>query len=267
MFISACEGEETNHIHGIAFDPQDGKIYLATHTGIEILHEGKREKIGKGDYDVMGFTISSDGIFYASGHVESLGDVGIRKSTDKGRTWQTVAYEGYDFHDISIGHNNPEKIYAWSTPPDELLTISEDNGKTWRIVTSDFKNTLFTLATDNQKVEVLYAGTLFGVFLSEDNGKTWNEIPSLVNVTIVAIADDPLKEGVMYVSTIKGILKTEDNGKTWNEINNGLPDPLKNTPILLAINQLNTNQLALVNKDESIYFFDGKEWNKVNQLR
>ena len=111
--------EDKNHIHALAFDlTQPGVMYVATHYYLEKidLQTGRREQLGKYGDDYMGFVIAGDGMFYASGHSPQVANVGIRKSADKGKTWETLAYEGYDFHDMTVSSaTDIQNVYAWST--------------------------------------------------------------------------------------------------------------------------------------------------------
>lgn len=257
--------ENQNHIHSVAFDPtEEGVLYLGTHYFLEKYTGTQKEQIGRYGDDFMGFVIAQDGSFYSSGHSPTVRNVGIRKSTDKGQTWTTLAYEGLDFHDMASSYADPNVVYAWSTPP-PFLTISTDGGKTWNEKGNTLGKDLYALAADHQNAAILYAGTLFGLFISEDQGKMWQEVLPLVNYPILAVADDPKKEGVTYVSTYNnGILKTTDNGITWSEMNNGLPRGKENAVGILTVNPHNASEVWGATAHGQIYQYGGSLWEKTD---
>lgn len=260
--------EKENHIHALAFDPTEpGAIYVATHYFLEKYATGNKEQIGIYGDDFMGFNIAKEGAFYSSGHSPSVPKVGIRKSTDKGKTWRILKYEGLDFHDLAVSYANPTIVYAWSTPPQDLLVLSKDSGQTWEEVETNFQQNLFSLAADHQQENKLYAGTLLGLFTSEDYGKTWEEVEELKNTAVVAIADDPITTDLMYISTHnRGILRTADDGLTWQEINLGLPAPTENPLLFLTVNPHNSAEVWGFTKHSEIFKYNGEEW-KETELR
>lgn len=263
LSCSPSKIEEDNHIHTLVFDPTDaGTFYLATHFYLEKHTANSIEIVGPNGEDYMGLVISKDGEFYSSGHSPKIANVGIRKSVDKGNTWQILEYEGLDFHDMTVSYANPSLIYAWSTPPSELLVISKDSGKSWEEIGTEFQQSLFALAADHQQENRLYAGALSGLFISENYGGTWERKDELKNITILAIADDLLQAGKIYLSTYqKGVLVTEDEGETWKELNLGLDfseDPL----LTLAVDPF-LGKIYGVTKHNLIYRYDGVSWEIV----
>lgn len=269
MVLAACQPvqqkENQNHIHSLAVDPtEEGVLYLGTHYFLEKYDGLERERIGRYGDDFMGFVIAGDGSFYSSGHSPTVGNVGIRKSNDKGKTWTTLAYEGLDFHDMAVSYANPNVIYAWSTPPQVFLTISLDAGETWEVLGNTIGKDLYALAADHQNANVLYAGTLFGLFVSEDQGRTWKDVPTLTNNSVIAIADDPGTNGVMYVSTAnQGVLKTIDNGTTWDTMNTGLPTGKPGTLAILTVNPSKPSELYGATSHGEVYRFEGSAWEKT----
>ena len=259
LFLTSCtlsEENEENHIHSIAFDTTEpGILYSATHFYIEKinLETGEKERFGKDDY--MGFVITADGTFYSSGHSEAIGNVGIRKSTDKGRSWEILSYRGRDFHDMAVSYSDNNKVYAWSTPPEVFLTKSNDGGKTWTNEGNTLEMDVFALAADHQQSNRLYAGTLYGLFVSEDEGKTWNKFT--FDTPITAVVDDPINENKITVAIPdKGILQTI-NGKDWISLNY----PGEEAVVFLTV-EPSSGDIYLVNEHNAIFSYNGK-WNKI----
>lgn len=105
----AAEGldQPITHIHGVARDPATDRVVIATHEGAFERRDGAW--YGLGDViDLMGFAITPDGTWFASGHPGLETDlpepVGLIASTDRGQTWQVLSRGGEsDFHALAAG--------------------------------------------------------------------------------------------------------------------------------------------------------------------
>lgn len=256
--------EEIIHTHTITFDPTSGNLYIGTHQALEQYDGEKTVQASEAGIDFMSFTITSDGTFFASGHSEKTGNLGIVMSTDKGKTWEQSGYKNLDFHDMSASYANANVIYARATPPDEFLTVSTDKGETWNKRDSQLQAIVFSLAADHQEESTVYMGTLNGLYVSDNYGETWEQLPSLTRMSVIAIADDPIDAGTMYVSAnAQGVMKTTDNGETWVAINDGLPQGSDTVVLLMAVHPLDSTLYAVV-KNEGFYIYDGESWSVVD---
>jgi hypothetical protein len=78
------------HVHGVARDPGDGTVYLATHEGLFRYDKGAPVRVGP-VVDLMGFSVTGPGHIYASGHtgdgVDLPAPVGLMETRDAGKTW------------------------------------------------------------------------------------------------------------------------------------------------------------------------------------
>jgi photosystem II stability/assembly factor-like uncharacterized protein len=104
---------------------------------------------------------------------------------------------------------------ATPTPPDVIgrwVTTGPDGGK------------VAALALDPVRPEILYAGTLGGVFKSFDGGETWvakreglhDELERLPSSGVIALTIDPTNTEVVYAATgEEGVWKSEDGGESW----------------------------------------------------
>src|ERR1035437_7792466 len=85
------------HVHGVARDPGDSTVYLATHQGLFRYDKGAPVRVGP-VVDWMGFSIARPGHFYASGHpgdgVDLPAPVGLLETTDAGKTWKVRSLGG-----------------------------------------------------------------------------------------------------------------------------------------------------------------------------
>lgn len=253
---------EENHIHVIAYDPTDpSSLYIATHYVLERKGAESKEQVGERGDDFMGLVIALDGTFYSSGHLPTGENVGIRKSADKGKTWEILAYEGEDFHNMAISYATSSVVYAWSTPPTEFLTMTHDAGKHWQIVSTPFNRSIFALAADHQNSSILYAGAVSGLYVSFDSGMSWNA--TSVKGPVVAIADDAINGGVMYVSQQNGVFRSRDDAKTWESFNEGLSN--NDIVVFLAVNPHNSDVVALT-KHGRVYVSRGDVWEALEGI-
>jgi hypothetical protein len=79
------------HVHGLAPDPDDPEAILAaTHTGLFRIEDGQGARVGDAHHDLVGFTVTDDGAFLASGHPDLQSDLAVPDvppcSASSGRT-------------------------------------------------------------------------------------------------------------------------------------------------------------------------------------
>ena len=64
---AAGTGTAITHVHAITRDPESGDVLLATHQGLFRLQGGELTQVGP-VVDFMGFTLTPEGRYLASGH-------------------------------------------------------------------------------------------------------------------------------------------------------------------------------------------------------
>ena len=194
------------HIHAIARDPSDGTLLLATHEGL-YAKEADGLTLRGPVMDLMGFTVSPDGTFYASGHpglgaVDLPQPLGLIRSTDRGHTWQVTSRGGQsDFHALTAG---PQMVVGF----DGALRTTSD-GKQWadRGIPAPPRS-ISTSPTSG----TLVATTEKGLLRSTDHGATWQTLTTPALSVLTAWAD----ESTLVIATTDGRLATStDQGATW----------------------------------------------------
>jgi hypothetical protein len=197
------------HIHGVAMDPGDGALLLASHDGLfEVGAGGELTPIGP-VIDLMGFAVSGADHYLASGHpgpgVDLPEPVGLIESTDGGATWTAVSRQGEsDFHALTVSG-------AGALGYDGALMRSAD-GRTWEEL--DIPAQPHTLAASPDGRQIL-ATTQQGLLRSTDAGSSWSRVDGAPLLQVVDWADegttvagvDPA--GVIWTST--------DAAGTWQE--------------------------------------------------
>src|SRR5688500_13377313 len=85
------------HVHGLGINPEDGALFVATHTGLFRAGEGERRATRVADrfQDTMGFTVVGPDRFLGSGHPDGREGLppfpGLIESRDAGATGERSA--------------------------------------------------------------------------------------------------------------------------------------------------------------------------------
>ena len=179
------------HVHGLGVNPNDGALFIATHTGLYRVGAGKRkaERVGDRYQDTMGFTIVGPNRFLGSGHpdvnearTQNLPPLlGLIESTDAGRSWQPISLLGEaDFHVLRFAG---ERVYGYDSSNDRLLA-SDDRGRTWQEL--EKPGPIVDLAVDPQndgRIVVATSGGLEeGLFESRTSGRSWSRVSEAVGL-------------------------------------------------------------------------------------
>ena len=135
----------------------------------------------------------------------------VRKSTDGGRSWETVLKPHFSWSHVAalaIAPTRPESIYANTynvNTSDSSIYKSTDAGKTWHATGSP--NSVFTnpdswggtLAVDPQDPTTVYASIGHTLVRTTDAGATWQPImQDLPQQGVTALTVDPQRSGTVY---------------------------------------------------------------------
>lgn len=193
------------HVHGVTREPSDGKIYLATHTGLYRYEGGTATRVSP-DIDLMGFTAVGPRHYYASGHpgdgVDLPQPVGLIETRDGGHSWKVLSRGGAaDFHALTATRFGVVGF-------DGAVRVTKD-GTSWTEGTAPGNVASLAAAPDGSAV---LAATPQGVFTSADHGTTWTKAPGAPLLTMLAWADEATAAGV----TVDGrVAVSTDAGRTW----------------------------------------------------
>lgn len=263
-------------VHGVGMflSGSDDSLYLATHNGLFKKESDGWNRVGNDKSDLMGFTISrtKDGVMYTSGHPPGMGgNLGFRKSTDGGNSWQmlsAVKDTPVDFHSMTVSGADENLIYGSPGGGFELF-VSNDEGTSWTQLTPPDR--IVSLATDPLDSKMVYAGTISGLFKSTDKGNSWNRIesPSVKDVVITGIGFS-LDGRTLYAFSVLAhgdgfIMKSSDGGETWSQAEGQIPDaagvwnfaPGRNGEIYAITSQQTSSGIAA-----SVYssYDEGQTW-------
>lgn len=209
---------QVSHIHGIAADPASpGAVYLATHYGLyRALPDGTAERISDTRDDFMGFTPhpADSKVFFASGHPQGGGNLGIIRSSDGGVTWQTLA-QGVkgpvDFHAMDVSKGDPQVMYGVHGG----LQVSRDGGKSWAMV-GPAPDGLLDLAVGAKDPSLLYAATKAQLLISRDGGRSWAPAHTLkLPATMVDVGTNGTVHAYLYGH---GLARTQEGSPDWSKL-------------------------------------------------
>lgn len=198
-------GLPSRHVHGVAVNPADGLVYLATHDGLFRYATSGPEPVGPA-VDLMGFAVVGPDHFYASGHpapgVDLPEPLGLAESRDGGRTWTPMSRGGKsDFHALAAST-------AGVLGFDGFALRASGDGLTWTDV--ETPDVPFGMAASPTGSTLLITSAS-GVYRSQDGGSSWAQATAPL-LQFVAFADESVAVGV----TPNGeVARSEDGGVTW----------------------------------------------------
>jgi hypothetical protein len=203
------------HVHGLAVDPADGALFIASHTGLFRLPKGgeEAERVADRYQDTMAFTIIGPGHFLGSGHPDGREDLppflGLIESQNAGETWEEVSLMGeVDFHLLAAAG---DQIYGFGSEwegEESLFLASNDQGRNW--VKRPVPGPFIGLALSPSDARVLVASTGTGLHLSRNGGKSWRGLPGAPGLLTWP------RPGQLYLADANGAVRVSgDEGRSW----------------------------------------------------
>ena len=195
----------SSHVHGVAVNPADDLVYLATHEGLFRMTESP-ERVGP-VIDLMGFGVVGPDHFVASGHPGPDADlpnpVGLIESRDGGETWTPLSRQGEsDFHALAASE-------AAVIGFDGALRRTTD-GTTWTELTPPVAPFALATSPDGQ---VVVATSESGPIRSTDGGETWDQLAQAPLLMLVAWSD--AQDVVAGVAPDGTVAVSSDAGQGW----------------------------------------------------
>lgn len=205
-------------VHGLAVHPQDPDVlFVATHHGLfRSDAEGRFQRVGTGEDDLMGFTLhpKDASVAWSSGHpggaaarTATSPNLGVRKSVDGGASWAPLALPGVDFHAMAASPADPQRLWAFTRGE---VHRSLDGGASWEVVSRGIPM-VYGLAASPTEPDRVYATTGQAVLESADSGRNWDLLGS-VPARGLALAPNGT---TAYAATGGTVHRSDDGGKTW----------------------------------------------------
>jgi photosystem II stability/assembly factor-like uncharacterized protein len=128
----------------------------------------------------------------------------IQVSEDSGNNWRKIEkFSGVPemsyVSDIETSRHNADTVYASFNNHKmgdfkPYILKSNDRGKTWTSIAGNLpdRGSVWTIAEDHVKSDLLFAGTEFGIFFTNDGGRKWIQLKG--NVPTIAVRDIAIQE-------------------------------------------------------------------------
>ncbi|WP_415783090.1 F510_1955 family glycosylhydrolase [Brevibacillus invocatus] len=265
------ESMDLMHAHGLGYSPDGKEMIIPAHDGLRIYEDGSWMAAEGPKHDYMGFAPSSDG-FYSSGHPAPgsalKNPLGIVKSTDGGKTIQTLVLDGQtDFHLLAVGYSS-HVIYAMNPQANSImdepgLYFSTDDAKTWtKSQSNGIREEPISLAVHPSKDAIVALGTPTGVYLSKDNGNHFEKVVTNGQATALLFNE----EGDLFM----GGYQNNANLQKMNVENRKaeklpIPTLTEDAIAYIAQNPSNKNELSFVTFKKDVYISDnqGLDWKRI----
>lgn len=201
-----------------------------------------------------------------AGQVFAASDHALARSSDGGRTWQTLAasFGSGDITSMQIDNNTPNVVYVGTS--DGAFFVSNNAGTSWVTRTLDHPFQIGAIVAGTTASEV-FLGTLGdGVVHTTNSGASWNlgAARGLWSIPVLFIAVHPTNPAIIYVATGgQGMLKSNDGGVHWDAINNGLSTKFLLT---LAIDNVTPETLYAGSAGAGVFITEdgGANWRAFN---
>ncbi|MFD2247447.1 WD40/YVTN/BNR-like repeat-containing protein [Pontibacter ruber] len=217
IIYSAHEPNTFYHGGNVVFKTNDmGKTWstispdLTRHDSTKMVISGApftNEGAGGENYGTIAYLIESP---HEKGVLWSGSDDGLVQLTrDGGKTWTNVTPKGLEeclVNSIEVSPHDKATAYIATTRykfndfrPSIYKTT--DYGKSWKKITKGIPDGAFTrvVREDNQRKDLLFAGTETGLYISYDGGKEWTNFQ--LNLPVTPIADLKVHNGDLLAAT------------------------------------------------------------------
>lgn len=241
------------HVHGLGV--MSDTLFVATHHGLYAYQNGEWSQRSSDRADHMGFSLVSERLMFRSGHPEKGGNLGVQRSTDGGREWDTtsdVLDSPVDFHAMAGSRSRPVVLYGWS----QGLFRSIGDPEEWEPVQlGALPPQIGALAVGRDGA--VFASTGGGVYRSTDRARSWKRMgPELV----FALASGGAR---LYASKAEGggVLRSTDDGESWEDAGRGLGS----TPIVALATSADGETVVAADQEAGIWRSEnaGKAWTRV----
>tara|TARA_B110000503_G_scaffold143797_1_gene248847 strand:- start:21504 stop:24464 length:2961 start_codon:yes stop_codon:yes gene_type:complete len=165
------------------------------------------EAVGAENYGALSYLIESiheKGVMYTGSN-----DGKVHLTKDGGSTWTDVTPKGLPetlINAIEVSPHDPATVYLATTrykfnDYQPGLYKSTNYGKSWKLITNGIPVGAYTkvVREDDVRKDLLFAGTVTGMYASWDGGLNWS--PFQLNLPITPITDLAISHGNVVVAT------------------------------------------------------------------
>ena len=217
-------------------------IYVATNDYIYKTRDGGRSwaNLSQGMSYSRVIAMAIDPAYPATVYAGTKGDA-VYKSHDGGQRWISMR-SGLDDTTITSVVNqfvfDPDDAQHMFLATTMGVFETKNGGEQWMKRMEGMKEVLMvvTLAMDQTRPSILYAGTSGGVYKSTDQAAHWEKVnnglvpPDMLKTSralnVTSIVVDPYEPDTVYAATLSGLYKTTDAAQAWKRIGVSLADQM-----------------------------------------
>ncbi|MFN6963174.1 MAG: WD40/YVTN/BNR-like repeat-containing protein [Pyrinomonadaceae bacterium] len=195
----------------------------------------------------------------------------IHTSDDAGKTWRLLASlnePSLVLDQFFVDSRDSKVIYA--SGHRGLLAggffKSTDGGVTWKKSKELAGEAIHAMTQSTVDPNVLFVGTMRGVFISKDSGDDWEKIDSpTMPMNINSMAVDPRNNNTIYAGTNWRPYKSTDGGRSWRLVKDGMIDD--SDVFAINIDPRNAEHI-IASACSGIYesFNGGERWAKIQGI-
>lgn len=202
--------EQPGHVHDIAIDPGSDDIYIATHTGVLRVVDGRVERPSEARKDTVALAVVGPGHIVSSGHTDQsagmASNLGLVESVDAAQSWTTTSLDGVaDFHRLDVAG---DRLYGYDAQRRTLMVTT--NLRTWKGLSVAL---ILDMAAHPQNPAQLLLATPDGIRSLDTPGR-----PQAVGGrSDISLIDWPTHDTVVATTDDRRVLVSTDQGATWEQ--------------------------------------------------
>lgn len=232
-------GPPGGDVRSLAADPGDpSRIYLGTSDGVLYRSSdgGRSWTRPSPGFPRRGTSLdeivvdSTGTVYVAYWEVTGQGG-GVARSTDQGLHFTSLpGIEGESVRALALAPSDPRVLVAGTLSG---VFRSTDRGLTWHRASpqghKDLRN-VGSVAVDNERAEVIYAGTWHLPWKTEDGGRTWRPAAAgmIDDSDVMTLTVDRRAHEVVYATACSGIYRSADRAGRWTKVK-GIPASSRRT--------------------------------------
>ena len=263
-----------NHLHGIGWDPDNERLYLASHFGLCALEDDQLHQVGDKRADLMGFSMNHNdpAEIFVSGHPQGGGNLGVMRSTDEGLTWEQtfsgVEDEVVDFHSMTVSAADPDRFYGAFMGH---TYRSEDRGNSFERFPADALGEtglcwgVACLAADSGDPETVYAGTTSGLMVSTDGAESWEMLNDELGQVAAVTVDPADPDRIVAYTEAHGLTVSSDAGQTWESHQGDMPVTDGGYAFAIALDPADPARIFVATMNNEVFETrdEGESWERI----
>jgi photosystem II stability/assembly factor-like uncharacterized protein len=253
-----------NHLHGIGYDADNDRLYLASHFGLFALdlETDQLHQVGDERSDLMGFSMNPNdpSEIFVSGHPQGGGNLGVLHSTDEGVTFEQiftgVADEVVDFHSMTISAADPDWFYGAFMGH---VYRSEDRGHNFVAMPADELGPtglcwgVACLGASSEDPSTVYAGTPEGLMVSTDGAESWEMLNDQLGQVAAIKIDPTTPDRIIAYTEAYGLAISEDGGHNWQSHQGNMPVTAGGLAFAIALDPGDPDRMFVATMNNEVF--------------